>query len=155
MNIEDKGSTTSWTNTTSAGSNSTANETWPWYRDHSDWFGRLPNGSYGRQPLHNVTTAYNFTIQPNTSVFNSATGITSDQPGTQTWPMWMFGTVAGVLTFGSIILPLVAGPVYRSIARFAIRWPKTFRLTVTLLWLPYVITYSTRTYISDLTVACL
>jgi hypothetical protein len=155
MNIEDKGSTTSWTNTTSAGSNSTANETWPWYRDHSDWFDRLPNGSYGRQPLHNVTTAYNFTIQPNTPVFNSATGITSDQPGTQTWPMWMFGTVAGVLTFGSIILPLVAGPVYRSIARFAIRWPKTFRLTVTLLWLPYVITYSTRTYISDLTVACL
>jgi hypothetical protein len=136
MNIEDRGSTTSWTNTTSASFNSTANETWPWYRDHTDWFGRLPNGSYERNPSQNATSVYNFTPEPDTPVFYTATGITSDQPGTQTWPMWMFGTVAGLLTFGSIIVPLVAGPVYRSIARFSLRWPKTFRLIVTLLWLP-------------------
>ncbi|OQO10212.1 hypothetical protein B0A48_04569 [Cryoendolithus antarcticus] len=62
----------------------------------------------------------------------SATLTSTDQPGNHAWPIWQFGVVAGSLTLGSVILPLIAGRTFRAVSRFAIRNRRRFRTGVSL-----------------------
>lgn len=74
-------------------------------------------------------------ITLDTPVAQSASRITTAvQPGTYSWPLWKFWTVAVTLTFGSIILPLLAPRAYRSAARFSRRRRRTFRMIVSFIW---------------------
>jgi hypothetical protein len=122
MNIKDKSSSTIWTNTTSTSLDTTANYTSPWYLSSGGGTGRF--------------NVQDLDIQPNTSISLTSTLVDSDQPGNLTWPWWQFIATAVSLTFMSIILPLIAGPTYRSIARFSIRRRKDFRVIIIGLWLP-------------------
>jgi hypothetical protein len=128
----------SWTNTTSSEFMSTANDTFPWYAGHKDWaynydsvrYYGLSYAAYRRpdvyDPLHRNMTA-------DTPISRSASQITSER-GNYNWPLWMFVVVAVMLTFGSIIVPLVAPRAYRSVARFSLRKRRTFRTIVSVLW---------------------
>lgn len=129
MNIEDGSILVNWVNTTSAYINSTANETAPWYDDHPSWSRNL------YEHRHREVIPLGSEFHPDTPVSISATQITSDQSDSQSWPLWMFFMVAGTLTFGSIILPLIAGHMYRVIARFSIRRRRTFRAIIGVLWI--------------------
>ncbi|KAM0723393.1 hypothetical protein Q7P37_000379 [Cladosporium fusiforme] len=60
----------------------------------------------------------------------SETQLFTDQPGSVSWPLWMFGAVAAALTFASVILPLIAGRMFRHVARFSIRRRHEFRVIV-------------------------
>jgi hypothetical protein len=134
-----KGTVVNWTNTTSASANSRAVDLAPWY-DQGNWTtSNYPNismfaGRYYKYPIWDS----DLRLAPDTPIAISATQVTSDQAGSQSWPLWMFYVVAGTLTFGSIILPLVAGHVYRSTARLAVRRRKVFRATVSAIWGLYV-----------------
>lgn len=66
------------------------------------------------------------TMTSGTPLLRLASYVSSDQPSSHNWPLWMFGAVAGGLTLGSIILPLVAGYIYRSFARFSVKNRKVF-----------------------------
>ncbi|KAK6433118.1 hypothetical protein LTR95_010707 [Oleoguttula sp. CCFEE 5521] len=62
----------------------------------------------------------------------SATLTSTDQPGNHAWPIWQFGVLAGSLTLGSVILPLIAGRTSRAVSRFAVRDRRRFRTGVSL-----------------------
>jgi hypothetical protein len=127
MNIEDKSDSVVWTNSTSTEIESTAIEAYPWYLGQSGW---AANHLLGK-----LVDARNLSIEQDTPVALSATQTTSSGAGSLNWPMWRFYVVAGTLTFGSIILPLTAGKIYRRIARFSIQHRLYFRILVTLLWM--------------------
>jgi hypothetical protein len=65
----------------------------------------------------------------------TATYITASQPASINWPIWMFAVVAGSLTLGTLIGPLIVGHVFRSVARFSVRKRNLFRSITALLWL--------------------
>ena len=127
MNIEDQSAATGWTNTTSVEFNSTANFTYPYYDVHSGNAGWNQNGSL-------ALTVFDLPIDPDTPASLISTQVTSNQPGSRSWPLWMFYAVACALTFGSIILPLVSGRIYRYIARYSIQHQRRFRTIVSLFW---------------------
>ena len=110
MNISDTSVSTDWTNTTSIELNMSANVTDPWHRSLSQ----------------------DFEVGPQTPVFRTATLTTTSQAGNRTWPMRTFAIVAGILTFGSVILPLVAGWIYR---KFKIHHKRRLRTIVSFVWL--------------------
>jgi len=136
MNIEDRSSLVSWTNTTSTEFDSTANDTYPWYLGHH-WGGpnlaRYYPELYGVQP-DSFDPLYR-DISADTPVSRSATQTTTSEPGNYVWPLWMFVTVAVALTLGSVVLPLITPTLYRWLARLALRWRRTFRVFVSLLWM--------------------
>lgn len=129
MNIKDTSETmaVSWTNTSSLSIDTIAKNSTPW---------RYPRITYDEWANDRWFVSYDFeqNVTVDSPISRSATWSSSDQKGNHNWPMWMFGAVAGALTFGSIILPLVAGHVYRSISRFSLRKRRTFRAIVSLLW---------------------
>ena len=118
MNIEDRSAVTAWSNTTSVLFNSTANFTRP-YCNESDSL---------------ALDVSDLPVQSDTPSSLVSTQITSDQPGSRSWPLWMFYAVAGALAFGSIILPLVSGRIYRYVARYSIRKRRRFRAIVSIVW---------------------
>lgn len=128
MNIEDQSAATGWTNTTSVEFNSTANFTYPYYDVHSGNAGWNQNGSL-------ALTVFDLPIDPDTPASLISTQVTSNQPGSRSWPLWMFYAVAGPLTFGSIILPMVSGRIFRYFARYSIHYRRRFRTIVSLIWL--------------------
>lgn len=136
MNIEHVSSRAAWTNTTSSEFDSTANNTYPWYIQHGDWGGSvyryLPD-VFGIQP-DGIDPLYR-DIAPDTPVSRSATLTSTSEVGNYLWPMWVFWTVAGTLTFGSIILPLVIPPTYRWLARMSLQWRRSFRAFISFLWI--------------------
>lgn len=134
MNIEDRSSlrSESWTNTSSFNIESIAGVTYPW------WMNRihLPDQytyTQNNTRLHNRILSDDI-IKADSPVSRTATWSSSDQKVNYNWPLWMFGAVAGALNFGSIILPLIAGHVYRSIARFSLRKRGILRAIISLLW---------------------
>jgi hypothetical protein len=136
MNIEHVSSRAAWTNTTSSEYDSTANDTYPWYLQHEQWGGdvlRYYPMEFGVRP--DVMDPLYRNITPDTAVARSATLTTTSEPENYLWPMWMFWTVAGTLTFGSIILPIVIPPSYRWIARTSLRWRRSFRAFVSFVWI--------------------
>ncbi|KAK3070991.1 hypothetical protein LTR53_009474 [Teratosphaeriaceae sp. CCFEE 6253] len=60
---------------------------------------------------------------------------TTNQPGTKTWPLSSFWASAFPLAFATIIVPLVAGPVFRTTAQFASRYRVWWRVIVMFLTL--------------------
>lgn len=54
----------------------------------------------------------------------------TDQTSSHNWPSWMFYAVAVPLTFASIILPLIAGHIFRSLAQYSIRDRTKFRMII-------------------------
>ena len=114
MNIEDKSGPekiVSWTNTVSREFNSTTRSNGSEVHAlYTDEFGR---SSYYDPYAWSATLLgdymslkdYEFiNITRDTPVAQSASRITTPvQPGTYSWPFWMFWTLAGTLTFGSII----------------------------------------------------
>lgn len=127
MNIEDQSAVTAWSNTPSVEFNSTANFTRPYYDIHSG------NVSWNYKDSL-ALTVLDLPIEPDTPASLISTRIISDQPGSRSWPLWMFYAVACALTFGSIILPLVSGRIYRYIARYSIQHQRRFRTIVSLFW---------------------
>lgn len=132
MNIKDTSNriSVSWTNTSSLSMDSVASNAVPWSYtgiNADEWTKYPPYQRLLYMDLESNITA-------DSPISRSATWSSSDQEGNYNWPLWMFGAVAGALTFGSIILPLIAGHVYRSIARFSLRKGRTFRAIVSLLW---------------------
>jgi hypothetical protein len=132
MNIEDNSISVSWTNTSSSGFASTANVTYPWNFGHEEWRG--VTYGYPEDDLSLLDPFQYRNITPDTPISRLATQ-TATERGSYSWPLWMFGVVAGSLTFGSIIVPLLAPPAYRSIARFSLRRRRTFRTIVSTLWM--------------------
>ena len=53
--------------------------------------------------------------------------VSSNQPGTQAWSLRVFFATAVPLAFVTVIFPLVAGPIFRSIARYARTHPYVWR----------------------------
>ncbi|KAM0715543.1 hypothetical protein Q7P37_009041 [Cladosporium fusiforme] len=146
MNIEDRSDPTPvWTNTTSTNTSLAAYQAfYPLYWGISDSKGYNMSTNYttGEYYYENGSIAFQLsdpTIYPNTSVTYSMNQIVSDLPINYNWPLWMFGAVAGALTFGSIILPLIAGRAYRSVARFSLHSRRTFRAVVSFLWISFLV----------------
>jgi hypothetical protein len=129
MNIESASNPVTWVNATSAYINSTAMDAFPWNRNHPDWLPAFGRDRYTTFPFQELE------VEPATPVYRSATHSTTDQLDSQSWPLWMFFVVAGTLTFGSMILPLIAGHMYRAIARFSIRRRRIFRAIIAVSWL--------------------
>lgn len=128
MNIEDQSAGTAWSNTTSVELNSTANFTYPYniyHNRHAHW----------NHDNSLVLRAFDLPIEPDTPASLTSTWVTSDQTSSRSWPLWMFYAVAGPLTFGSIILPLISGRIYRSIVRYSIQHRRKFRIIVSVIWL--------------------
>jgi hypothetical protein len=116
MNISDNSISTIWTNTTSSSYNATADSTGTNTTDLQYWH---------LQGLE---------LKSSSPVIQTTTLVTENQPGNLTWPLWVFFTVAGALTLGSIIIPLTAGHIYRWIVRFSRRRRTTFRVFVSTMY---------------------
>jgi hypothetical protein len=130
MNIADQSSVTSWSNTTSVEFDSTAKNTYS-YHDLN-----LGNNTWNYS-LGSINVV-DLPIKADTPTSLMSTLVVSDQPGSYSWPLWMFYAVAGALTFGSVILPLVSGRIYRYVVRLSIQKRRMFRTIVSSLWLMLV-----------------
>ena len=65
----------------------------------------------------------------------TASHVRESQPGNIAWPMKTFGIVAGALTFGSMIGPMVISHIFTSVARFSVQRRQLFRVVTSILWL--------------------
>ena len=64
--------------------------------------------------------------------------VSTSQPGTQAWSLRVFFATAVPLAVITVIFPLIAGPIFRSIARYARRHPYVWRFFVGLAFLRWV-----------------
>lgn len=71
----------------------------------------------------------------------SVSFISTNPPGTRTWPMWIFWVVACTLILGSIVIPVIGSRVFRYLARsfvkvrtFVLYHRKRSRFAASIFW---------------------
>lgn len=133
MNIQDSSTIGYWTNSTARSSDFNGPQPYTWSKDNTKWYRNHPryedpNNTDWRSwhEYHNPEATANMT---------SLSFTKSNVPGTRTWPLWMFWTVACTLTLGSIVLPIIGGRVSRFLARLSITYRRIFRTLAAGLWL--------------------
>jgi hypothetical protein len=120
MNIEDNSTFGYWTNNTA--NNEDLNGSLPFTYNTSvsdaNYF-----ATFEEYSLNDTNSAMNSdsnwqtwlrTHNPNATANSTSIAYTqTNLPGTRTWPMWMFWTVACSLVLGSIVVPVIGGRVFR------------------------------------------
>lgn len=150
MNIQDSSSTVYWTNSTERKEdyNTTRSYTDTGSTDEGPWSGWFPprvsvdydkdtqtdtwtyydpdtNRHYAFDDSNSSTAEYNDVSNRNTANLlgnsTSVSFISTNVPGTRTWPMWIFWVVACTLVLGSIVIPVIGGRAFRYLVRGIVR----------------------------------